>query len=316
MSVLEAAATTRRRRPPRDDSLLARVIRHRWDYMYVLPAMGALFLVVGYPLVYTIYLSFFDTPASRPEFFFVGLENYQEILSDERLLTVTWNTVVWTVGSTGFAFIVGTIVALLVHRDIPGRAIIRGALMIPYVIGYVVVSYIWKWIYHSDFGVLSQSLIALGVIEQPIIFLDSTDLVMPALILANVWKWFPFVMIMMLAGLQTVPEQLYNAARVDGANAWQRFTDVTVPHLLPVITITTILLVIGNINSFALIFIMTGGGPAFASQIWITHIYVMSFQSLRFGLASAYSMLLFLVMASFAYFYVKAMTGGSRRRVD
>jgi multiple sugar transport system permease protein len=135
---------------------------------------------------------------------------------------------------------------------------------------------------------------------------------MPSLIVANVWKEFPFAMIMMLAGLQTVPEQLLKAARVDGANAWQRFLHVTVPHLRSVILVTTILLFVANLNSFVLVWIMTGGGPAGASQIWITQVYTLAFQALQYGRASAYSVILFIVMLGFGYFYVKALTGPKR----
>ena len=137
---------------------------------------------------------------------------------------------------------------------------------------------------------------------------------MPSLIVANVWKEFPFAMIMLLAGLQTVPQQLLNAARVDGANAWNRFWHVTVPTLRGVIIITSILLFVGNLNSFGLVWIMTGGGPANASQIWITEVYTLAFQSLQYGRASAYSVILFVVMLCLGYFYVRALTGGGRKR--
>ena len=137
---------------------------------------------------------------------------------------------------------------------------------------------------------------------------------MPSLIIANVWKEFPFAMIMLLAGLQTVPQQLLNAARVDGANAWNRFWHVTVPTLRGVIIITSILLFVGNLNSFGLVWIMTGGGPANASQIWITEVYTLAFQSLQYGRASAYSVILFIVMLALGYFYVRALTGGRRNR--
>ena len=158
-------------------------------------------------------------------------------------------------------------------------------------------------------------LMRLGITDRPINFLDNRpSRVMPSLIVVNVWKEFPFAMIMMLAGLQTVPDQLLRAARVDGAGAWQRFWHVTVPHLKGVIAghrrcccWST------NLNRFTMVWIMTGGGPAGASEIWITQIYQIAFGRIRFGLASAYSVILFIVMMALGYFYVRALTRGERR---
>ena len=136
---------------------------------------------------------------------------------------------------------------------------------------------------------------------------------MASLILVNVWKEFPFAMIMMLAGLQTVPDQLLRAAQVDGAGPWQRFWHITIPHLQGVTLVTVLLLLVANLNSFTIPWIMTGGGPAGASEIWITHIYQLAFGRIRFGLASAYSVILFIVMMGMGYFYVRALTRGDAR---
>jgi len=188
--------------------------------------------------------------------------------------------------------------------------LLRGVLLIPYVISAVAASYLWRWILHSDFGVVGAATTALGLTAKPINFLDSRDNAMASLILVNVWKEFPFAMIMMLAGLQTVPEQLLRAARVDGASAWHRFWHVTVPHVRSVMLVTVLLLLVTNLNSFTIPYIMTGGGPAGATEIWITHIYQIAFGRIRFGLASAYSVILFAVMMVMGYFYVRALTRG------
>jgi multiple sugar transport system permease protein len=300
--------------PPRragaDRPLLADIARHRSDYLWVAPALLIMLLVIGYPFVYTIDLSFYDTPPSSPNWYF----NYTQILTDPSFWSITLNTLYWAVGSTVLAFLLGLGAALVVQREFIGRGLVRGLLMIPYVISYVAAAYVWRWLYHSDYGLISGQLYDWYIISSPINFLDNTSMVMPSLILANVWKEFPFAMIMLLAGLQTVPQGLLNAARVDGANAWNRFWHVVVPTLRSVIIITSILLFVGNLNSFVLIYIMTGGGPANASQIWITQVYTLAFQALQYGRASAYSVILFLVMLGFGYFYVRALTGNSRRR--
>lgn len=299
---------------PGRDTLIDRIVRHWSDYLYIAPAILVMLLVIGYPLVYTIYLSFFRTPATSAAWVFNGIHNYTNILTDRDFWSITKNTMYWTIFSTIGSFVLGFGAALVLNRAFLGRGLLRGLLLIPWVISAVPAAYIWRWLLHSDYGLISAFLIRIHVIDQPLILLDSTRWVLPALIVTNVWKEFPFAMIMMLAGLQTVPDQLLRAARVDGANVWNQFWHVTVPHLKSVILITTLLIFVGNLNSFTLVWIMTGGGPAGASQLWITEIYSEAFQSLNFGRASAFSVILFLAMAAAGWYYVKALTGGNKRR--
>jgi multiple sugar transport system permease protein len=311
-----AGAAAARRVRHRSPGFLQRVWRHRADYLYVLPALGVMFLVIGYPIWYTTYLSFFSTPPSlaMADKIFVGFDNYSRILRSNSFHEVTVNTAIWTIFSTLFAFALGFGAALVLNREFHGRALARGVLLVPFVISAVAASYVWRWIYHSDFGVIGALSVQLGLTERPINFLDNVDLVLPSLIVVNVWKEFPFAMIMMLAGLQTVPEQLLRAAQVDGASPWQRFWHVTVPHLKGVTIITVLLLFVSNLNHFTIPWVMTGGGPAGASDIWITEIYQLAFGRIRFGIASAYSVILFIVMIVLGYFYVRALTSSERRR--
>ena len=189
---------------------------------------------------------------------------------------------------------------------------LRAIFIIPWVISAVAASYIWKWIYHSDFGIIGVVLVQLGLTDRPPNFIDSVSTVLPSLIVVNIWREFPFAMIMLMAGLQTVPEQLLRAAQVDGASAWQRFWHVTFPHLRGVSTVTILLLAVANFNSFIIPWIMTGGGPSNASHIWITHIYELAFGRQRWGVASAYSVLLFFILMTLGYFYVRALSRGER----
>ena len=209
------------------------VVSHWADYLYVLPAILVMLVVIAYPIYYTVELSFFNTPPSLQlrDKTFVGLGNYSLILGSDVFWRVTVNTLIWTLFSTVFAFALGLGAALALHRDFVGRGVLRAILIIPWVISAVAASYIWKWIYHSDFGVIGAVLVGLGLADRPPNFIDSVNTVLPSLIVVNVWREFPFAMIMLTAGLQTVPEQLLNAARVDGASAWQRFWNVTFPHL-------------------------------------------------------------------------------------
>ena len=312
-STTEAAAPASRRGRP---GLLARIRASRWDYLYIAPALGVMLLVIAYPIYYTVYLSFFSTPPSLAisEKIPAGLDNYLTVLQSRSFQETTVNTVVWTVWSTVLAVALGFGAALVLDREFVGRGLLRGLLLIPYVISAVAASYIWRWIYHSDFGVLGSILIRLGLTDTKLNLLDDVDRVLPALIVVNVWKEFPFAMIMILAGLQTVPAQLLRAAQVDGAGPFQRFWHVTVPHLRGVLLITVLLLFVANLNHFTIPWIMTGGGPAGASDIWITQIYQIAFGRIRFGIASAYSVILFLVMVVIGWFYVRALTPREERR--
>ncbi|CAN5655980.1 sugar ABC transporter permease [soil metagenome] len=299
--------------------IIPSVVSHRGDYLYILPALAVMMVVIAYPVYFTINLSFHNTGRALDfdSKVWTGLDNYRLLLTGDysrEFRKVTINTLNWTIWSTLGAFLMGLGAALVVQREFIGRGIVRGILLIPWVISAVAAAYIWRWLYHSDYGLISGVLTELGLIDRNIIFLDSIDMVMPALIVANIWKEFPFAMIMLLAGLQTVPEGLHRAAMVDGASPWNRFFHVTLPHLKGVTIITVLLLTVANLNSFTTVYIMTAGGPANASQIWITDIYRIAFQRVRFDVASAYSVILFVVMMSMGYFYVKALTRGDHRR--
>jgi multiple sugar transport system permease protein len=294
---------------------LQRAWASRSDYLYVMPAIVVMLVVIAYPIYYTTELSFYNTPPSLQlrDKQFVGLDNYETILTSEVFWKVTLNTFIWTIFSTFFAFVLGLGTALALHREFVGRGVLRAIMIIPWVISAVAASYIWKWIYHSDFGIIGAVLVALGLASRPPNLIDSVNSVLPSLIVVNVWREFPFAMIMLMAGLQTVPDQLLRAARVDGASAWQRFWHVTFPHLQGVSTVTILLLAVANFNSFIIPWIMTGGGPSNASHIWITHIYELAFGRQRWGIASAYSVLLFLILMTLGYFYVRAL-GGSEKK--
>ena len=319
MAIAEAPALPPRQEPiaaPVRETLTRRIGKHWADYLYILPSLLVMLLVIGYPLVYTVWLSFHATPPRSGEWVFNGVQNYQDILSGPRFWRTTVNTFYWTIGSTVFAFILGFGAALALHNPFPGRAVVRAILLIPWVISAVAAAYVWRWILHSDYGLVTGTLMQGGIIDRPLVLLDNKNRVMPTLIMVNVWKEFPFVMVMLTAGLQTVPEGLLRAARVDGASTWNQFRHVTLPHLRGVILITTLLLLVINLNSFTLVWLMTGGGPANASQLWITEIYNIAFRTLQYGPASAFSVILFIIMLLLGYFYVKALTANTPRREE
>jgi multiple sugar transport system permease protein len=277
MAAAQDDASRVRAAPRRRPGLMRRIARHWADYLYILPAFAVMLLVIGYPIYDTVYLSFFNTPPSlaMADKTYVGLDNYSRILGSDSFREVTINTLIWTVYSTFFAFILGLGAALALNSAFIGRGMLRGLFLIPYVISAVAASYVWRWLYHSDFGVIGALSVAFG--------------------------------------LQTVPDELHRAAKVDGAGIWQRFWHITMPHLKGVTMVTVLLLLVTNLNGFTIPWIMTGGGPAGSSDIWITQIYQLAFGRIRFGIASAYSVILFVVMMGLGYFYVRALTQGERR---
>lgn len=301
---------------PERVSLVRKIRNSRADYLYVLPALVVMLVVIAYPVYYTVELSFFRTPANLQlrDKIFDGLANYQAILSSPLFWKVTGNTLVWTVASTLVSFALGLGAALALHREFVGRGVLRALLLIPWVVSAVAASYVWRWLYHSDFGAIGALLVQLGITEEPINFIDNIHTVLPSLIVVNIWREFSFAMIMLMAGLQTVPEQLLRAAQVDGASPWQRFWHVTFPHLKAISMVTVLLLAVSNFNSFIIPWIMTGGGPSNASHIWITHVYELAFGRQRWGVASAYSVLLFIIMMVLGYFYVRSLTAGDEKR--
>ena len=315
MTTVTGRADARGRSHAVRPAVLRQIWASRADYLYVLPAIVVMMVVIAYPIYYTIDLSLFKTPPGLQlrDKTFIGLDNYTSILTSDVFWRVTLNTVIWTLASTLIAFVLGYAAALALHREFVGRGMLRAIFIVPWVISAVAASYIWKWIYHSDFGIIGAVLVGLGLADRPPNFIDSVSTVLPSLIVVNIWREFPFAMIMMMAGLQTVPEQLLRAAKVDGANAWQRFWHVTFPHLSNVSTVTILLLAVANFNSFIIPWIMTGGGPSNASHIWITHIYELAFGRQLWGVASAYSVLLFVILMTLGYFYVRALSGNERK---
>jgi multiple sugar transport system permease protein len=188
------------------------------------------------------------------------------------------------------------------------RGPMRAALLMPYVVGYVVASYAWLWLYQGDYGLIDAELVAWHLVRQPIQFLESIPLALPALILTNVWKTFPFAMLMLLAGLQNVPEQLLQAARLDRATRWRAFWEVTIPSIRPVLLVTTMLLALANFNSFTIPWIMTSGGPLYHTEIITNYIYNQAFNADHdFGLAAATSCVTSALLMGFAVVYVRAL---------
>ena len=240
---------------------------------YVLPAVVVVVGVMSYPFVYAIWLSFRSTPSYTTETTFAGLANYATILHDAVFRGSLLTTVIWTVGCTVADVVLGMAAAIIVNQLTWFRGPIRAALMMPYIVGYVIASYAWLWLYQGEYGLINQLLLSWGVIGQPISLLSSLIWALPAVMLVNIWKTAPFAMIMFLAGLQAVPDQAVLAAQLDGASPSRAFLEVTLPYLRRVLIITSVLLTFQNFNTFTIPYIMTSGGPLNRTEIVSNYIY-------------------------------------------
>jgi len=280
-----------------------------FPYLLLLPLLVLLGLVVVYPLVYEINISLRQEVLYIPQTPFVWFANYGRILGSAQFWISIRTTVIWTVGCIIFQFALGMGLALVFNQGLPGSRFLRALFLAPWVMPGVVVAIIWQWIYQPLFGVLNGFLTALSLPTHQ--WLSDPTTVLPAVIVANVWKGFPFWMIMLTAGLQTVPHDLYEAATVDGAGWWARFRYVTIPGIKTVLIITSILSCIWTFNYFDLIYVLTNGGPADITQIFPIYIYQTAFTDQQLGLGAAASLLLFMLMTIVMIAYVRLV--GLRR---
>ena len=260
---------------PKDDRTLwerLRTDRNWLGFWFMMPAMAFLLLFLAYPLVLGIWLSFTDTRIGRPGEF-IGIENYQWIADD----TVFWGSVFFTILYTVVASIakfgIGLYLALLLNQHMPFKAIVRAVILIPFIVPTVLSAIAFWWIYDPQFSIISWTFRQLGLIETNIDFLGDPWNARWSVIFANVWRGVPFIAITLLAGLQTVPPSLYEAATLDGASRWQMFRYITYPLLTPIIAVVMTFSVLFTFTDFQLIWVLTRGGPVNATHLMATLSY-------------------------------------------
>lgn len=276
-----------------------------WPYLLVAPALLTVLTVVFIPVVNAISMSFQSYDLRRPSRIgFIGFRNYSEVLSDPLFWQAVWKTVLWVGIGVGFQFLFGFVLALLLNRKFFGRGIVRSISLIPWVTPGVLIGLMWRWIYDGSYGVLNDILFRLGIIRDFVPFLARGETAFPAVILTIIWQGIPFFALMILAGLQGIPEELYDAADVDGANGMQKLFRITIPSLKNVIFVTTLLRIIWVSNSVDVIFNLTEGGPAYATQTLSVYVFNKG-NSLNLGYAATMSILLALMLSSVAIVYLR-----------
>ena len=279
-------------------------------YLYLAPVILVLGGTVFFPILKAMHMSLYHHVLIKPkEYGFIGLGNYARLLQDQVFWLSLWNSFVWVFGSVTFQFLGGFAAALLLHQGFRGRAVLRTLTLLPWIIPGVVVALIWEFIYQPNYGLLNDVLIRLGWMTERVAWLSSPVLAMPAVIVANIWRGVPFFAIMLLAGLQAIPTELYEAARVDGASVGQRFVYITLPMLRPIIVVATATRIVWTFNYADLIFVMTSGGPANATQITSTYTLMQAYSNLDFGYAATLSVALLLIMLGFTIFYLRMTRG-------
>ncbi|HSD52305.1 MAG TPA: sugar ABC transporter permease [Candidatus Methylomirabilis sp.] len=306
MSTRDASIAVAAPRP-----LLSQVTRETLSsYAYLLPAAVCLGGTVLFPILKAIYMSLYHNVLSRPQDYrFIGLGNYLRMVQDPIFWLTLKNSFTWVFWSVSIQFVLGFLGALVLNAEFKGRAFYRTLNLLPWIIPGVVVGLVWEYLYQPNYGPINDMLRKVGLLQVPIAWLSQPNLAMPAVVFTNIWRGIPFFTIMILAGLQAIPDEIYEAATVDGAGIIQRFWSVTLPMLRPIIVVSTATRIIWTFNYADLIFVMTAGGPANATQITSTYTLLSAYTDLDFGYAATLSVILLVIMLIFTAFYLKLTKG-------
>ena len=270
------------------------------------PLLVVMTIVTLYPLVRTVFLSFTDAelPVGQSPSQWVGIENYDYVLTDPDFLDALWRTLHFTLGSVGAELVLGVLVGLLLNQNFRGRMLVRSLVILPWALPTIVNAMLWLLIYNPQYGSLNALLTQLHLIDQYRSWLGEPDIAMDMVIIADVWKNYAIVALVVLAALQTIPADLYEAMRIDGAGAWSRFWNLTVPGILGPLTVVMVLRLIDSFRVFDIIFVMTRGGPADATKTLSFYVYQESFTFLRAGSGASYAVIVAIMSAILIAAYI------------
>ena len=281
----------------------------------IVPPLLFLLALVAYPLAQTLYLSVMKSTLIQPEAVFVGFDNFANILTSTSFWNVVSNSVVWTVVVVALQFLLGMSAAVILNRRFVGRGFLRAAVVIPWVMPGVIAAVLWNLLYEPYLGPIAQLLGFIGVPAEDAAWLSNTSTALFAVIIVAVWKGFPLSAIMYTAAYQNVPEELREAARLDGASTWQVFRNVVLPSMAPTIRSTIVLTTVWTFNYFDLVYVMTNGGPGDSTEIFPTAIYRLAFVDVNYGLSSAYGVISVLILGIFTVLYLRQLNkSGSLNR--
>ena len=289
---------------------IRKVKRREWldwlqGYAFLAPSFIVLMVFIYLPVVYAFGLSFFRWRILRGEPTFIGLANYEFLLTSEDFWQAMWNTVYFALGSIPTGMALALFIAILLNRPLRGLALYRTAYFLPTITSLVAVSVVWLWIYHPDVGLMNYLLNLFGL--PSVRWLNEPRSAMPALILLGIWRGLGYNVVIYLAGLQNIPQHLYEAAKIDGANRWQLFRHITWPLLTPTTFFILIIAVINSFQAFTQIHVMTQGGPLGSTTVIVYYLYQQAFQQFNMGYGSAIAVVLFLIILGLTLIQVKVL---------
>ncbi|HHW02240.1 MAG TPA: sugar ABC transporter permease [Thermoanaerobacterales bacterium] len=276
-------------------------------YFFILPAMLFIIGIIIFPLLYSVYISFFDFNIFTIHPPFIGLKNYMDIFKSDYFWYSIGRTTYFTVISVGLELVLGFLVALLLNQEFKGRSLARTLLILPWALPTVVNGVLWTWIYDPNYGALNALLKSLGIISQYKNWLGTAFSAMNAVIVADVWKNTSFIAMVLLAAMQNIPKDYYEAAIIDGASRLKNIFYITLPLLRPAILVAVVIRTMEAFKVFDIIYIMTKGGPANGTQVISYYTYINSFQYSKYGYGAALSYIVSLVILIFALFYIKIL---------
>lgn len=283
-------------------------------YLYIFLAPSVIFMGIftAYPIIYNFIISLQDVNVmtlARPDKEFVGLQNYIEIITNPTFLVVFKNSAIFTLGSVFFQFVIGFALAMFLVKKFPLSNFVRGFIVVGWVIPPVVVGTVWKWLLNTDFGLINYFLSQLHILNTNISWLTNPDMAMIGILIANIWLGIPFNMMLLIGGLTGLPQTVFEAADIDGANWFQKLFFLTIPMLRQTISATLMLGIIYTFKVFALIWVMTGGGPVNATNVLPTWSYQLSFDFFNFSQGAVVANLMFVIMLIFSIIYINYTAG-------
>jgi len=282
------------------------IVRPHTPYLFLAPALLATAAIVLYPVASTMWMSLQDFVLFRPhDIKFVGLGNFARLAADEVFWISLGNSLVWIGLAVGLQFALGLATALVLNESFFWRSLARAAVVVPWALPSVIIGLMFTWIYDYNLGVLNDLLLRLGLVDGPVAWLARPDTALLAVVAALVWQGFPFFAVVILAGLQAIPNDLQEAAEIDGATRWQRFRHVVWPGLAGVILTALLLRTIWVANSLDIILVMTGGGPGYATHTLPLYAFLRAYSGMEFGYGSALAVVLTLCLMAVAAVYVR-----------
>ncbi len=283
--------------------------QEKLPYILSFPSLLIVFGVLIIPILYSLFLSVHDLVLSSRTYNFVGLEHYVSMLHDSAFLSSIKMTLIFTIISVAAEMVIGIAVALVLNQEFVGRGFVRGLMILPWALPGVVNAIMWQWIFNSNYGALNGLLTQLGVIDKYQVWLAKPDSAFICVLVANIWKETPYVVLLAIAALANISKELYEAAAIDGASSWKSFWKITLPLIRPVVLILLITKTIWALQTFDLVYIMTKGGPMGVTEFIAFYIQKTSFKFLKFGYGSAMSYTVFMICFALTMVYIKCFMG-------